>query len=561
MMAGLDENGFTPKRQPEVVSDIEVSERNNIDSNISTEDDEPLGQLNETFATPIADQWAMGQAVYDAFSPLTAEGVSLDRLAALIGITRIAGTPSTTDKQLCVGDNGVVIPQGSIVGNPINLDRFSIPESVTLTNSNCYSVKYSVKDLLDSTEYTMLVNGNPIAYTSDASATELEILNGLKLDNDTNYPTASWTITVDSVSLQLIITSNSSDVSISVSSITYISADEVSSFSLAESTVIDSIIAPSNSVTEIITTVSGWVSTTNTESYIVGRQRETDEELRERLLVSQQVSGRGTVEAIQDSVRNVTGVSSATVQENDTFFYSGGTYAVTFTNGTNLVNLTGNTLADGDGVVFQTVGVLPTGLVGGQQYWVVNSGANDFQVSLTVGGSVETFTDDGTGSHSANAELPPKSFETVVQGGDDDAVALTIWQSKPAGIQSYGSTVVVTPDNDGVDRTVRFTRPNDISILFVVEYEPDTEVITPPASEVSDTIKQVMVDETSTLAIGEDVITSKYFGPIYNAINGIIVTSITAQRASGGPVENVRLAIEPTEFATTTTGQVTVTEV
>ena len=66
--------------------------------------------------------------------------------------------------------------------------------------------------------------------------------------------------------LQLIITSTSEDSTLTISSITFISADEVSTFGNAESVEVASIVAPSNSVTGIVTAISGWTSTTNTEA-------------------------------------------------------------------------------------------------------------------------------------------------------------------------------------------------------------------------------------------------------------------------------------------------------
>lgn len=72
--------------------------------------------------------------------------------------------------------------------------------------------------------------------------------------------------------------------------------------------------------------------------------------------------------------------------------------AVTFTNATNRVNWTSHTLSNGDPVFFNpgTAGVLPTGITAQTRYYVINTTANDFQVSLTSGGSAVTFSDDGT---------------------------------------------------------------------------------------------------------------------------------------------------------------------
>lgn len=316
-MAGLDSTGFTTKVLSEVISDLEGYEKEFIDSNISTESDEVLGQLNTTIGTPLQSQYDLGQAVYDAFNPLTAEGVSLDNLAALISITRIAGAASTTEFQLLTGTEGASITQGSIIENPINGDRFTMDSTTVLSLSSCVSATYTVKQVLNTTEYTLTINGNVVTYTSDADATAAEIVAGLKAYNDVTYTSATWTLTVDGATDELTIaTSDSSD--ISISSITYISADSVSDYASASSVEISGVVAPSESVTGIITTTSGWVSTSNTASYIVGRETETDTELRARLLVSQQASSKGTLEAIIDSLNNVAGVSSATVAENVT---------------------------------------------------------------------------------------------------------------------------------------------------------------------------------------------------------------------------------------------------
>lgn len=71
------------------------------------------------------------------------------------------------------------------------------------------------------------------------------------------------------------------------------------------------------------------------------------------------------------------------------------------TNATNVLDLTGHSLNNGDKIMLSTsVADLPNGLVNYTVYYVVNKNANDFQVSYTVGGAAVTFSDDGTGTHS-----------------------------------------------------------------------------------------------------------------------------------------------------------------
>jgi len=56
---------------------------------------------------------------------------------------------------------------------------------------------------------------------------------------------------------------------------------------------------------------------------------------------------------------------------------------VTFTNATEKVNLTGHGFLDGDKIMFDTTGTLPTGLVADTPYYVIAKATNDFQLTLT----------------------------------------------------------------------------------------------------------------------------------------------------------------------------------
>lgn len=69
----------------------------------------------------------------------------------------------------------------------------------------------------------------------------------------------------------------------------------------------------------------------------------------------------------------------------------------TFTSSTNLVNAVGHPMQNGDKVAFKaTTGTLPTEITQDYEYFVINANANDFQISLTSGGSAFNFTDNGT---------------------------------------------------------------------------------------------------------------------------------------------------------------------
>lgn len=62
-------------------------------------------------------------------------------------------------------------------------------------------------------------------------------------------------------------------------------------------------------------------------------------------------------------------------------------------------------------------------------------------------------------------DVPPGAVEYVVTGGLDADVAAAIWQSAIAGgIEPWGATSVVIADDDGISRTVRFSRPTPVPV-------------------------------------------------------------------------------------------------
>jgi hypothetical protein len=54
---------------------------------------------------------------------------------------------------------------------------------------------------------------------------------------------------------------------------------------------------------------------------------------------------------------------------------------------------------------------------------------------------------------------PPKSYESVVVGGDEQAIAETIFAKGPAGIESFGNVVKQVTDSEGFIWDIGFSRP------------------------------------------------------------------------------------------------------
>ena len=79
---------------------------------------------------------------------------------------------------------------------------------------------------------------------------------------------------------------------------------------------------------------------------------------------------------------------------------------ITATNASNVLNATAHGLSNNDRVILTSTATdLPNGL-SDTAYYIVNKTADTFQVSLTSGGAVVTFSDNGTGTHTSYAVTP-----------------------------------------------------------------------------------------------------------------------------------------------------------
>jgi len=127
--------------------------------------------------------------------------------------------------------------------------------------------------------------------------------------------------------------------------------------------------------------------------------------------------------------------------------------ACTADNLTDKFTATGHGLNDNDTIEFTNQGgALPAGINADTTYYVINSTANDFQVSTTQGGAAVDFTDDGTGTHyfhklyAADTDYEvdtAKGLLYTVSGGgiaDGDSILVSADYAQSAMYEFEGST-------------------------------------------------------------------------------------------------------------------------
>ena len=312
-MAGIESTGFVTKNldtlRTELINQIE-SELGAIDSSA----DSVTGVYVGAVAKGLTDLWELMQAVYNAFYPNSASGVSLDNVVSLNGIARLAATRSTGDVQV-KGDAGTVLSAGRVVSAAVSGARFTNENPLTIDASVSVACDISVLTVADSTDYTVTINGVASTFNSGVSATAESIAAGLVAQIITNAEPVTPTDNLDG---SFYIDTNDITVTFSVIVTANLSLDKISNNLSVIAEDYGVIQGLAGTVTVIETPVSGWDSVTNQVDIVEGRDDETDSELRLRRAESLQVIGAGTIEAIRSRLLQVDNVTGAIVEENAT---------------------------------------------------------------------------------------------------------------------------------------------------------------------------------------------------------------------------------------------------
>jgi uncharacterized phage protein gp47/JayE len=120
---------------------------------------------------------------------------------------------------------------------------------------------------------------------------------------------------------------------------------------------------------------------------------------------------------------------------------------------------------------------------------------------------------------------PPKSFESVVVGGDDQEIAQTILDSGPAGIEAFGNVVKTVLDDNGTEQSIGFSRPINKYIWIKIVCSQNTEELL-SANWTTEIVDNIVEWAKTNLDVAVDLIYQKLFRPIYD-VKGIGLANIT----------------------------------
>lgn len=500
MAYGLSAQGFRRKRTADIKTEIENTLRATLGQNINLLPQSVLSLFIGTFADREGALWELAESVYNALDPDSAEGVSLDKVCALSGITRLPAKASRVISVHLFGDVGASIPSGtafSVAGSPesrflttsgVSLeagqDEIQTIDFSSIPTTGSFSLRYNdiVTDTITPANSAADIQAllREIPYLSEVVVsgdfTDGFVINFQGADGKINHPLL---LVVDDTLKD----SDDEEVTILV---VETQAGIPQGVVDVEASAMGPVFAPAYSLTEIENPVPGLDRILNLQKEVIGRFIETDGELRLRRVASLQRAGSSTVAAIRARLLEVQEVSEVIIFENVT------------------------DEIDGDG-------------------------------------------------------LDPHSFNTFVQGGDEQEIANALWLNKPAGIKTIGEIVKTVIDSQGVNQTIRFSRPVEVEIFINIEVTRDSSPTSLWPSSGADLVRAALAAYVNSLTIGDDVIVYPKLISSINAIPGIEDLEIGISKGPGIPAlgsdDNIEIAINEIALITNPETQIQVTVV
>lgn len=316
---GLTPEGVNIKRLDTILNELHTNLSKEWGVNTQRNQESLLNHMLTNFADKIAELWELGEAVYYANYPSSAEDLSLDRACQYAGVERKSAA-KTIYPIHCTGIDGTVLDTGTAISSDTNPRAdFSASASSTIERSSFNRARLRVVSEPQNETYTVSINGTLYSYTSGASGTETDVLNGLAqrieaggdFDATVMPATAELPVTLDIVakdvtrSYVMLLTENLTTET--VTSIINFASDEYGE-----------VIVPNGAICVIRKGPSGFTACENLCSYVSGRLRESDTELRQSYADKIFHLSDRTLQAIRAAIlTNCQGVNSVAIYEND----------------------------------------------------------------------------------------------------------------------------------------------------------------------------------------------------------------------------------------------------
>lgn len=305
--------GFVKKTLADIKTELETAYKEQFGQDIDLDPDGPFGLIIGITSKMLADNWDALEEIYTSRDPQQATGSSLDYICSENNIIRQDAQPTTVLNVRLYGDEGTIIPIGSQIRQQNNLlITYGLDAEVTITENACREIRFSVDDPVDTAGlvYSVTIDGTLYEYTTLITDEINDVIDGLIV----LITAGTWNGTATRVNSQLVLIDTTDDFGVVYTA--NLTVELIGAGGNFTCNTDGYISAPANTLTKINTPVSGWDSVNNPADGVIGRDEETDAELRIRR-ASITSSGYATDESIRTNlIQNVDNVTQATVISN-----------------------------------------------------------------------------------------------------------------------------------------------------------------------------------------------------------------------------------------------------
>lgn len=150
-----------------------------------------------------------------------------------------------------------------------------------------------------------------------------------------------------------------------------------------------------------------------------------------------------------------------------------------------------------------------------------------------------------TSQNTTNSGITNNGLSITVMGGNEEEIALAIFNSIADGIATVGSINKTVKDMNGNNVSINFSRPilRKVKISFSLVIFPDFP------SNGKQLIRQALVDYFNNLDVGQDIYWSRLSDPI-NTVKGFAFKNLQIGFDDGTPMSNEDLILSHNELAT-----------
>lgn len=310
---GVTDKGFVRKRYDTIYAEMQEDIKRNTGVDVAQNPKSFLNVFLSSIGDKMAQLWEVAEGVYFSHYPASAEGVNLDNACQFGGITR-EGASRTKYTILCTGKDGTTIQSGTRIASNTNPQIFFATFSdYEISRREFNKAKITVVSVQGNKYYTVYLNGEAYSYLSGETDTITAILTGLK----NSIAVEDFSVEIDGDAL--VIEAKNKYINYELALSDNLTTDTVATLITFQSEEYGEFVLPDDSITVIVTTLTGFRSCTNLGTPIYGRLRETDAEYRQSYINKRSSRSSSMLESIISSVMtNVEGVISVSAYENDT---------------------------------------------------------------------------------------------------------------------------------------------------------------------------------------------------------------------------------------------------